>query len=107
MIISSVLHHWPKNLVSQVMVSGFDLFQNPSFVFVIFSTALEVSTALEPRPNIVSAECNVEHAEDNVMNHRCKVILLERLLTLLWKRIKRHSQFIHGSSSVPDFVWLG
>ena len=43
-IITSVLHQWPKSLFPEVMVSGFDLFQNPSTVVVIFTTALEVLT---------------------------------------------------------------
>jgi len=40
--ISSVLQQWPRSLVPEVMVSGLDLFQNPYFVFVTFSTALKV-----------------------------------------------------------------
>ena len=55
----------------------------------------------------MSAECNVEDAEDDVMDLRCKVILLEWFLTLLLNRIKRQIQFIHGCSAIPDFVSLG
>ena len=39
-----VLHPWPKSFVPEVMVPGFDLFQNPTFVVVTFSAALEVFT---------------------------------------------------------------
>ena len=87
-IITSVLHQWPNTLVDEVMVSGLNLFQNPSFVVVTLSTAMEVLT-LEPKANIVYSGCNVEHAEHNVIDLRCKVILLEWLLTLLLERIKR------------------
>lgn len=31
-IITSVLHQWPKSLVPEVMGSGLNLFQNPTFV---------------------------------------------------------------------------
>ena len=52
-------------------------------------------------------ECNVEHAEGNVMDLSCRAVLLDWLLTLLLKCIKGWSQLIHGSSGVPDFVCLG
>ena len=42
-IVTSVLHQWRKNLVPEVMVSGLNLFQNPSFVVVTLSAALELS----------------------------------------------------------------
>jgi len=43
-IITSVLRQWPKSLISKHMVSGFLLFQNPSFVVVTFSIPLKVFT---------------------------------------------------------------
>ena len=41
-IITTVLHQWPKSLVHDVMVSGLDFFQNPSLVVVTLSSAMEV-----------------------------------------------------------------
>ena len=39
--------------------------------------------------SIVSDDCNVGHAEDNIiMDLSCKVILLEWLLTVLLKHVK-------------------
>ena len=44
---TSVLPQWPKSLVPEVMVSGFYLFQSPSYVVVTFSIALEASQSWE------------------------------------------------------------
>ena len=76
MIMTSVQHRWPQSLIPEAMVSGFDLFQNSSFVVVTFSTALKLFTC-GAKGTHVSAECNVEHAEGNVMDLRCIVILLQ------------------------------
>ena len=43
-IITSVLHQWPKRLVSEVVLSGLEFFHNPSFIVELFSTALAVFT---------------------------------------------------------------
>ena len=43
-IISSVLYQCPKSLVPEVMVSGMHLLQNPSFVVLLFSTAVDYLT---------------------------------------------------------------
>ena len=56
-IITSVLHQWPKSLVPEVVVYGFDHLQNPSFVVVTFSTALEVFT---PRAKRKHRLCRVQ-----------------------------------------------
>jgi len=57
-IITSVLHQWPKSLIPQVMVYGFDLFQNPSFVFLRFSIALEVFTpGAKAKHRLCRVEC--------------------------------------------------
>ena len=88
------------------MVSGLYLFENLSFLVVLtFRTALK--DPLSQRANIVSIESNVEHAEDNVLDLRFKEIPREWLLTLLSKRRKGKSQFIHGLSANPDVVCLG
>ena len=45
---------------------------------------------LQPRANIVSAECDVEHAKDNVMDLLCiKMILLEVVINFVAERYQR------------------
>ena len=63
-IINSFLDQCLQGLVPEVMVSGMDLFQNLSFLVLLFSTALEV---FNPRDYIR------QMSEDDVVELKCKV----------------------------------
>ena len=56
-IVTSVLHQWRKSVVPEVMVSGLDLFQKPSFVVVTLSVALEL---YKPRAKAKHRLCRVQ-----------------------------------------------
>ena len=62
------MHQWLKSLVHEVMVYSLELFQNPSFVVVTLSTAMEVfNPRAKGKKTFFFAKGMGENAEDNVM----------------------------------------